>query len=299
MAASVHQRLLNKARATSRPFNELLSYYAMERFLYRISSSEYSDRFVLKGALMFWVWRVADSRATMDIDLLGRIKNDPALIASVFKKVCGLATPDDGLRFDPATVTASRIVEAAPYKGVRVTFRGYLDRARIPMQIDIGFGDPIHPEPPFVDYPTILDHPAPQMKGYRRENSIAEKFEAMCTRGLQNTRLKDYYDIWLLSRRFDFEGSVLSRAIRETFQQRRLEIPASPLALGPAFASDPAKIIQWRALLRRNRLTDAPQNLARIVKALKGFLGPIAESLSSDGSFTGRWSAPGPWKKRR
>jgi hypothetical protein len=297
--ASVHQRLLNKAKTTNRSFNELLQYYGMERFLYRISRSGYSEKFILKGALLFVVWDVSESRATMDIDLLGKMKNDPAGIASAVKQICSQSVSDDGLRFDPSTVKATRIVEGADYKGVRVKFLGYLAKSRISMQIDIGFGDPVMPGPISLEYPTILDFPAPELKGYRQENSIAEKFQAMCSRGIKNSRMKDFYDIWLLCRLFDFEGADLSGAIRSTFESRHMEIPAAPLALGPKFSRDKDKVLQWKAFLRKSHLIGAPQELHVIVDVLKEFLGPVAEGLAAGKVFKGHWKAPGPWKGSR
>lgn len=295
--ASVRQRLLNKAKAEGRDFNEVLQYYAMERFLYRLTRSDYADRFILKGALMFWVWRVADFRATMDIDMLGMMKNDLSVVASVIKKICAQPVKEDGLRFDPSTVKAARIVEGADYKGVRVRFRGFLERARITMQIDIGFGDTVSPGPVSVDYPSLLDFPAPHMKGYRRETSVAEKFEAMCTKGLLNSRMKDLYDIWLLCRRFDFEGKDLAGAIRGTFSSRHREIPAAPLALEPLFARDKDKVVQWRAFRRKSRLSGAPANLHVVIAVIKRFLGPVAKALAERKPFNRKWKAPGPWKK--
>lgn len=296
MAASVRQRLLNKTKQTKRPFDELLHYYAMERFLYRLSSSKHSEKFILKGALLFAVWDVPASRATMDIDLLGMIKNDLAGIAAVIKEICSQSVEDDGLRFDPSTVTTDRIVVDADYKGVRVKFMGFLEKSRIPMQIDIGFGDPVLPGPVPLKYPTILDFPAPRIKGYRRENSIAEKFEAMCTRGIKNSRMKDFYDIWLLSKRFNFDGSDLSTAIESTFRSRHLKIPADPLALGPTFSGDVNRIAYWKGFLRKIKITSAPQDLKIVVKVLRRFLGPIAETLAEGKQFHGKWKAPGPWK---
>jgi len=299
MAASVHQRLLNKAKQSKRPFNELLQYYAMERFLYRLSRSKHSDRLILKGALLFTAWEIADSRATMDIDLLGKMKNEPAGIAKAVKEVCAQNVQDDGLRFDPSTVRASRIVEGADYHGVRVKFQGYLANARIPMQIDIGFGDPLTPGPVPIEYPTLLDLPSPHLMGYRPENSIAEKFETMCKRGIANSRMKDFYDIWLLARQFDFDGANLSQAIKKTFQSRHLEVPMEPMALRAGFSKDKGKTVQWKAFLKKSHVPHAPKSLPSVVKAIRGLLGPVAMTLAEKKSFKGKWKAPGPWKNLR
>ena len=173
--ASVRQRLLDKAKETGRPFNEVLQYFAMERFLYRLSRSPYADNFVLKGALMLTVWEVPLTRPTMDIDLLGRINNSIETIGEVTKEICQQEVEPDGLAFDIASIEAERIAEDADYEGIRVRFRGSLGTARIVMQLDIGFGDIVIPSPEPTNYPTLLDLPAPYLRGYSRESTIAEK----------------------------------------------------------------------------------------------------------------------------
>lgn len=175
LAASVRQRLLNHARATGRPFNELLQYFAMERLLYRLQSSSYVRRFVLKGALMLMTWQVSHSRPTKDIDLLGTTPNDLEGVAAVFRDVCMQDVEADGMVFDAVSVQAERIAEESNYEGVRVRFRGTLGTARVTMQVDVGFGDVVVPEPVWIDYPTLLDLPAPRMRGYTRESVVAEK----------------------------------------------------------------------------------------------------------------------------
>jgi len=190
IALSVHQRLLNKARQTSRTFNELLQHYAIERFLYRISKSPNSDRFILKGALMFTVWSRLNSRPTMDIDLLGRIDNSLDVIVAAMQDACKSEVENDGMVFDPESVIAVRITEDAEYQGVRVRIQGNLGNARISLQIDIGFGDEVYPHPGKIQYPTLLDFPAPELSGYTMESTIAEKFQAMVKLGLLNSRMK-------------------------------------------------------------------------------------------------------------
>jgi len=207
-AASVRQRLLNIARDKDRPFNEVLQYFAMERFLYRLGKSDHGRKFILKGALMLVAWEAPLARSTKDIDLLGRMKNTIEDVVDPIKAACSLEViPDpDGLLFDVKSVVGQRIAEEADYEGVRVRFRGNLGNARITMQVDVGFGDVIVPGPDEVDYPTLLDLPAPRLLGYSRESAIAEKFEAMVKRGILNSRMKDFFDIWLLSRQFEFNG---------------------------------------------------------------------------------------------
>lgn len=295
VAASVRQRLLNVAHASDRPFNELLQYFAMERFLFRLSRSPHSGRFVLKGALMLAAWRVSLTRPTMDIDLLGHVANDIERIVAVVREVCRQEVEPDGLDFDPATVAGERIAEETEYAGVRVHFLGHLGTARVSMRIDVGFGDAVVPGPETADYPVILDMPAPRIRGYTRESAVAEKFHTMVLRGLLNSRMRDYFDVWALSRQFDFDGAVLGAAVRETFARRGLEVPSRPVALTGGFAADVGKAAQWRGFLRKGRLEGAPTDMAEIVAAVATFLGPVAGALHEGRAFEGRWRAPGPW----
>ena len=295
VAASVRQRLLNVAIASRRPFQEVLQYFAMERFLYRLAESPYADRFVLKGALMFNVWRALTPRPTKDIDLLGRMENSTSALAAAMRDVCGQAVEDDGLIFDPRSVAAVVIKEDADYEGVRVTFRGSLENARISMQIDIGFGDVMYPGPEMMEYPTILDQAAPRLRGYARETVVAEKFQAMVKLGLFNSRMKDFYDIWLLSRQFDFDGEKLAFAIEKTFAHRGTTVSVHPTAFSPAFATDPTKTVQWQAFVRKSRLSDAPAELEAVVDAVAMFLAPPAAAASRGHLFGQLWRAPGPW----
>ena len=295
VASSVHQRLLNEAKKTNRPFNELLQYYAMERFLYRLSRSPHAKRFVLKGALMFAVWKASHGRPTMDIDLLGRMENSPEIIVSTFRSVCEMSVESDGLLFDAGSVEAEPIAEDADYEGVRVRVRGMLGNARLTVQVDIGFADVVFPKPSQVEYPTILDMPAPKLQGYGRESAIAEKFEAMVKLGILNSRMKDFYDIWLLSRQFDFDGKVLAKAIEGTFANRKTDLMPNPVAFTPAFSQDHMKQTQWQAFVRKSRLADAPTNLANAIESIATFLGPITAAFSSGQPFRRQWKAPGPW----
>ncbi|MBI4937177.1 MAG: nucleotidyl transferase AbiEii/AbiGii toxin family protein [Nitrosomonadales bacterium] len=296
IAASVRQRLLNKARASGRPFSELLQYFAMERFLYRLSKSAHADKFVLKGALMFTVWQAPETRPTMDIDLLGITGNSIDAIAVLAQTICEQDVEPDGLTFDPGSIEAARIVEDADYAGVRVRFRGALGVARIAMQLDIGFGDVVIPKPETVEYPAILDFPAPALRGYSRESAIAEKFEAMVKLGVLNSRVKDFFDIWLLSRQFDFDGPILTQAVANTFSTRGTVMPAIPVALTTAFASEPAKQTQWQGFVRKSRLQTAPASFTEVVEAISGFIGPVAWAIANGESFYWAWKAPGPWR---
>jgi len=295
ITASIRQRLLNRARETGRPFNELLQYFAMERFLYRLSRSPYADNFVLKGALMLIAWQAPLSRPTMDIDLLGRIDNSVEAIVDIIRSICRQRVDPDGIAFDENSIEAGRITEDADYEGIRIRFRGSLGSAKVAMQIDIGFGDVVVPSPEPTDYPTILDLPAPKLRGYSRESTIAEKFEAMVKLGILNSRMKDFFDIWLMLRQYDFEGPKLAQAIKKSFSARGTDISAKPVALTNSFAEEPAKAAQWRGFIRKNRLTNVSQDLGEVVKAIAAFLRPIAENLAANQPFRATWKAPGPW----
>lgn len=296
VAASVHQRLLNHARAEGRPFNQVLQYFALQRFLYRLGRSPLRGQFVLKGALMFTAWQSPFPRPTRDIDLLGRLDNSVEQVVAAIQAICQQPVDDeDGLRFDVASVTGERIIEAADYAGVRVRFTAYLGAARIPMQVDVGFGDPLVPGPSPVQLPTILDFPPPELQGYSRESAIAEKLQVMVYLGEVNSRMKDFYDIWLLATSFDFDGAVLAQAIRETFHWRQTALLANPVAFGDSFSQDNEKLAQWAAFLRRLRLEDAPATLRQAVQTIAAFLRPVLQALSEGRRFDRRWSAGGPW----
>ncbi|MFZ3046736.1 MAG: nucleotidyl transferase AbiEii/AbiGii toxin family protein [Desulfatirhabdiaceae bacterium] len=296
IAASVHHRLLNKAKESSRPFNELLQHFAIERFIYRLSKNPYADRFILKGALMFWAWGGPGSRPTMDIDLLGKIDNSLEVIVAVMENVCEMVVEPDGMSFNAETVTAARITEDAEYECVRVRIQGGLGNARVSLQIDIGFGDVIVPGPGKVAYPALLDFPAPQLNGYTMESTIAEKLHAMVKLGILNSRMKDFYDIWLLSRTFDFDGVILAEAVEKTFENRNTPIPIKPTVFNSSFVNDHTKKIQWQGFIRKAKLSDAPESFEDVVAAVKVFLEPSVAALPEGRTFRSMWIAPGPWR---
>ena len=296
IAASVHQRLLNKAKESSRPFNEILQHFAIERFIYRLSKSPYADRFVLKGALMFSAWTGSMSRPTMDIDLLGKMKNRTDLIAAVFKDACEVEVENDGIVFHKDMVTATRITEDADYKGVRVLLRGNLSSIRLFLQIDIGFGDVIIPKPDRVKYPVLLDFPPPELDGYTMESTIAEKFQAMVKLGLLNSRMKDFYDIWFLSRRFDFKGETLIEAIEKTFEKRKTPLISEPSIFNSTFMKDDTKQAQWQGFIKKTKLPDAPTSFEDVAVGIKSFLQPVVGSMINRQTFRLFWAAPGPWQ---
>ena len=294
IAASVHQRLLNKARESSRPFNELLQHFAIERFIYRLSKSPHAGRFVLKEALMFSVWTGSMSRPTMDIDLLGKIENSLESIVAVLKNACEIEVENDGIVFHKDTVSAARITEDADYKGVRGLLRGNLGNIRLFLQVD--FGDVIIPRPGKIKYPVLLDISPPELYGYTMESTVAEKFQAMVKLGLLNSRMKDFYDIWLLSRMFDFKGETLIEAIEKTFENRKTPVTNKPTIFNPSFMKDENKQAQWLGFINQAKLGDAPASFESVAAGIKVFLQPAVASIIDRQTFRLFWAAPGPWR---
>jgi nucleotidyltransferase AbiEii toxin of type IV toxin-antitoxin system len=258
LAASVQARLQNRARASKRPFQELLQYYAMERFLYRLSQTPHRARFVLKGALILHVWDAPLARATKDIDFLGRLDNALENLERVIREVCAADVDPDGMVFDPATVKTERIKEDADYEGVRVRFVGLLGKARVAMQLDVGFGDVVTPGAQDITYPVLLDFPAPALAGYPRETVVAEKFQAMVYLRTLNSRMKDFYDVWLLASQFAFDGAVLAQAIAATFANRETAIDVAPIAFTPDFTEQVSTLAQWTAFRKKLPNTECP-----------------------------------------
>jgi hypothetical protein len=296
IAASVHQRLLNKAKETGRPFNELLQYFAIERFLYRLSRSPHADRFILKGALMFAVWSKPTSRPTMDIDLLGNISNNRDVIIAAMRDACDADVEPDGLSLDTRSITAARITEDAEYEGVRVRLRGNLGNARVSLQVDIGFGDIVVPSPGRESFPTLLDFPSPRLYGYSKESTIAEKFRAMVNFGDLNSRMKDFYDIWMLCNQFDFDGEVLAEAIEKTFAYRKTPITEDLTVFQSPFAENQEKEVQWRGFTVKAKLDSPPATFREAATGIKIFLEPVATALAKHRPFRNSWRAPGPWR---
>jgi hypothetical protein len=289
IAVSVRQKLLNKSKELSRPFNELLQYYGLERFLYRLSVSRYRDKFVLKGALLFTVWKQSAIRSTVDIDLLGKVSNDPAAIVKIFQEICNLQVEEDGLRFESAGVAAEPITVDADYQGVRVQLCGYLDTARIRVQVDIGFSDVITPGSEVSDYPTILDLPVPRLNCYNRETAIAEKLQAMVKLDILNSRMKDIYDIWILSRRFEFNSTLLADAIVNTFKRRQTEMTANIITFTGPYYHNEEKMAQWKGFLRRSKVSNIPINLEEIIVSVKAFLHPVLAHITQANEFKKIW----------
>jgi len=285
IAASVHQRLKNEAAASGQVFNSLLQHYALERFIYRLSKSRHAGQFILKGALLLRVWGLPFARPTRDIDLLGRTRNEAALIAEIIREVCTTAVSDDGLSFDSATVSAAPIAEDAAYQGIRVELNGRLGNARIAMQIVIGFGDRITPAAKVIEYPSVLGMERPRIHAYPPETSIAEKFQIMLYRGTLNSRMKDFFDIWALAQSLTFEGSVLADAIRATCKQRKTPVDEHPVAFSELVLNDRSKQVQWAAFRRRLGGAEAPATFLEVASSAARFLDPVIAAVARGLAF--------------
>lgn len=288
-AASVRDRLLERAKRDGSEFQRVLVLYANERVLHRLAQSAHARDFVLKGATLFMVWHGSIPRATKDVDLLGFGAPSQERLLTIFRTVLSTPTAPDGLTFDLATLRAANIREEAAYEGIRLTFDALLATARIHCQFDIGFGDAVDPEPELVTLPGFLDMEPTQLRAYRPECSIAEKYHALVLLGLVNSRMKDYFDIAFLARRFPFEGAVLGRAIASTFARRATDLPRTlPIGLADAFGRDADKHKQWSGFVRRAAPSEQ-LDLADVVQLVREFLWPITESLARARPITGRW----------
>lgn len=299
MAASVHQRLKNHSDQSGRYFGEVLLSYGMERFLYRLSVSPSGGRFVLKGGLMLMVWRSAVYRPTKDIDLLGRMPNDPAVVAVAIREACDQSVEDDGLVFDADSVHTGPIAVEKEYEGVRVTLVGRLARAIIRLQIDVGFGDVVVPEAQEIEVPSVLGFPRAHLLAYPRETMVAEKLEAMIRHGETNSRVRDFLDIWLLSRQFEFAGDGLLRAVRATFTARGTHLDGDPACFTTSFAEDQARQVMWARFIKRSQIEGAPATFAEVVQGVKTFVGPLLDALGSGDDLDLGWGPLGPWLAKR
>lgn len=279
LAASVRARLLNVAKAQGVDFNQVLVRFALERILYRLTQSEHAERFLLKGALLFTLWYDMPHRATRDADLLGFGPSDLASVAETFRDIAAVVV-DDGIAFDPASVTVEEIRKEAGYGGVRVTIAGELAKARCKTQIDIGFGDAVTPEPVDSVYPVLLDDlPAPRLRAYPTYTVIAEKLHAIALLGMTNSRLKDYFDLSVLLERETLDTDLLAQAIKATFERRVMSVPAAvPIGLTDEFAHDSSRQSLWLAFLKKNELP--PEPLPAIVDRLRSALAPALNRVA-------------------
>jgi predicted nucleotidyltransferase component of viral defense system len=300
LPASIRQRLLNLSRDRGEDFNLTLTRYGVERLLYRLSQSERADHFVLKGALLLALWTGRLQRPTRDLDLLGCGDNSQEALTQLFRDICIADVPADGLTFHPDSVRVTEIREDQEYGGQRVQMTATLGNARINLQVDIGFGDVITPATDEMEYPSLLGLPCPRIRAYPKETVIAEKLEAMVVLGMVNTRMKDFYDVWMMSRELQFDGRTLTQAIQATFQRRRSELPhTSPTAFTDEFAGNYDKGRQWNAFLSRNRLDVGDMVLTQIIRQIHLFLMPPILAAANKQEFEEMWPARGPWVAKR
>lgn len=293
--ASVRARLLDLSRKRGESFQLVLTQYANERLLYRLGNSEYKDRFVLKGAMLFVAWQGHLHRPTRDLDLLAYGPSEPFEVAAGFRKICEVQA-DDGITFIADSIEAATIKEDADYEGVRLNLIAELAGARIPVQIDIGFGDAVVPLPPVLDYPALLPIAPPVVRGYPREAVVAEKLEAMVKLDIRNSRMKDFYDIWLISRTWPFERGVLLRSIHATFERRKTRLPsATPFALTTEFLTDSLKQAQWQGFVKRVGLEAGTPPLIDLGVQLRDFLLPVLDARGQEEMV---WLPGGPWRMR-
>ena len=273
VAASVRARLLNLAKTQGVDFNQVLVRFALERILYRLTQSQHADRFLLKGALLFTLWYDMPHRATRDADLLGFGASDLTSVAETFRDIAAV-TVNDGIAFDPASVTVEEIRKEAGYGGVRVIIAGELAKARCKTQIDVGFGDAVTPAPVDSVYPVLLeDLPAPKLRAYPTYTVIAEKLHAIALLGMTNSRLKDYFDLSVLLERETLDTDLLAQAIKATFERRGMSVPdVVPIGLTDEFAHDSSRQSLWLAFLKKNELP--PETLHVIVDRVRSVLAP-------------------------
>jgi predicted nucleotidyltransferase component of viral defense system len=246
--------------------------------------------------MLFSLWAESPHRPTRDLDLLGFGEPSSDGLAAIFQNLCSLTVEPDGLTFDSDSVHVSEIREGQTYLGLRVKLVARLGTARIPVQVDIGFGDTVIPEATEIDYPTLLELPAPRIRAYPPETVVAEKLQAMVALGMQNSRMRDFYDLWTIARNFSFEGATLVTAVRATFDRRLTAIPqALPTALSDEFATDEHKKNQWKGFLARSQLESTDVELTQVIDQLRAFLMPVLEAAANKNDFAYIWGSGGPW----
>ena len=270
---SVYSRLKNIALAKNRPTQEVLRYYAMERFLYRLSVSQHKRSFFLKGGLMLMVWDPATHRATVDIDLLARANNSIENISRILKEICSHPVLQDGIEFNSTDLILDESQVETEYIGLSARFSAHLHTAKLPLRIDIGFGDKIFPKPANVDYPALLDFPSPELQGYTPETMIAEKLDAMVKLGLANSRMKDFYDIWTIVNQFEIKPEKIALVIREVFQNRKTIVREIPKAFSEAFYNTPKTLERWDSFLKG--IGHDPVPLEKVIFEIRDFFLPI------------------------
>ena len=288
-AESIKAKIKKEADANKKDYNFLLLHYFIERLLYRLSISPYANNFILKGGLLLYTVLNNQARATRDIDFLAKnIKNIPDELVRIFTEIASIKV-DDAISFDTEKITTEQIKEDAEYQGIRIKLNAYLDRSRHVLQFDIGFDDIIVPHPVEINYPTLLDMEPPRLKAYSLESVIAEKFHAIVYLADLNSRMKDFYDIYELSRYSTFDGSALSEAISQTFRNRKTEFSPQPMIFNDDFPLLPDKQVQWKAFIRRTDIKNIPDDFSEVVLSIKKFLFPVYEALDKNIAFTDNW----------
>ncbi|MCH8814527.1 MAG: nucleotidyl transferase AbiEii/AbiGii toxin family protein [Chloroflexi bacterium] len=296
LAASVRDRLLNGAKQRGEVFHFVLVRYASERFLYRLGESRYRDRFILKGAMLYALWGGTEYRPTRDLDFTAYGDSESRAVLECIREVCVLPVEDDALVFHSDTLSGEPIRETEEYDGIRIKFTAGLGDAVIPLQIDVGFGNAIMPAANDVEYPTLLDSPSPRIRAYPQEAVVAEKFHAMVVLGEINSRIKDFYDMFVLANGFEFGGQPLAASVAATFERRQTPVDAPlPVALTPRFYADEARSARWRTYIHRSSLPGAPADFAAVGELLGAFLTPVWNALAANRPFEQRWPPRGPW----
>lgn len=295
VVASMLARLRNSAKSSGAPFQQILQQYAMERFLHRVSKSKHAQGVVLKGALLLKTIGIPRARPTMDIDMLRKGKADQASLIALVKDCATIDVEADGLTFLADSVVAEEITKDSEYKGTRVLMDARMDNVRLRIQIDFGVGDVMVPGPRMIEYPVLLDSETIQLLAYPVESAIAEKLQAMVALGNANSRMKDFYDVWICSNHLDFNADTLIDAIGATFKNRETPVPTGEFeALTAGFVEHHR--VQWNAFVRKigeNELTDTFSN---IVDDIKAFAMPVLSSLTHGGQITQRWRAGKGWE---
>jgi predicted nucleotidyltransferase component of viral defense system len=294
IATSVRARLLNIARRTDKPFEELLVLYGLERFLFRLSQSVHKDNFILKGGLLLIGMGVPQARPTKDIDFLGLISSNIEVVSKTVQEI-GNIDIEDGMVYDFSKLTNEPMSPNSDYPGIRFKFSGRLGQARIPMQVDIGFGDRIVPAAKEMSFPALLDMEPPVIRSYAVETIIAEKFEAALDLADLNSRMKDFFDIWILSQKYPFGGQSLQEAIIATCRRRKTSISSKAQIFSREFANRYNKQIQWSAFLRKGPMGEVPEEFSIIMEGIQGFLLPVTLETENENSFESEWPPGGPW----
>lgn len=295
LPASVLDRLRNIAQQEGRPFQEILTLYGLERFLYRLSKSEFRDRFVLKGALVMLTWDGGINRSTRDMDFRAFVPADPEEIEKIIREICAVDGDADAVDFDRESIIVEPIIDQGDYPSFRARFQGRIDRTVLPVQLDISLSGVMIPEPEVIFYPTFLGHPKPKLRAYRVETIVAEKVEAMVQLGLVNTRMKDFYDLFTISNRFDLQASILDAAIRATFSDRQTGLDDSPAGLSQSFVE--ANQDQWRAFLRRiGDPRSGKLDFDEVAERIRAFILPILKSAKGGSArVPGFWDPSSGW----